>query len=131
MADNKPTGTHRHNVSNNIINETGRAVGTAVGAAAPGVGTAIGKAAEGIGTGIGKATSGGSGYSNIQSGKNVDNNYATTATAPGKSDNYTYGSTTSNYDSSFSGRVGSAIGGVVDKGKNAVYKKVTDTKNSI
>lgn len=106
--------------------DTGAGVGAGIGNIASGIGTGIGNAANGIANAansIGNAanTVGGavgslSGMNIIHSGKNNDNNFATNASSP---------STT------FTGRLGAAVDNVVERGKNAVYKKVSDTVDDV
>lgn len=95
--------------------DTGAGVGAGIGNAANGIANAansIGNAANAVNNVVGSL----SGMNIIHSGKNNDNNFATNASSP---------STT------FTGRLGAAVDNVVERGKNAVYKKVSDTVDDV
>ena len=99
--------------------DTGAGVGAGIGNIASGIGTGIGNAANGIGNAanaVNNAVGSLSGMNIIHSGKNNDNNFATNASSP---------STT------FTSRLGAAVDNVVERGKNAVYKKVSDTVDDV
>ena len=99
--------------------DTGAGVGAGIGNIASGIGTGIGNAANGIANAanaVDNAVGSLSGMNIIHSGKNNDNNFATNASSP---------STT------FTSRLGAAVDSVVERGKNAVYKKVSDTAGGI
>lgn len=123
--------------------DTGAGVGTGIGNVASGIGTGIGNAANGIANAansignaanaVGNAVGSLSGMNIIHSGKNNDNNFATNASSPASAilDKFKPSSSASPPSTTFTGRLGAAVDSVVERGKNAVYKKVSDTAGGI
>ena len=123
--------------------DTGAGVGAGIGNAASGIGTGIGNAANGIANAansignaanaVGNAVGSLSGMNIIHSGKNNDNNFATNASSPAAAilDKFKPSSSASPPSTTFTGRLGAAVDNVVERGKNAVYKKVSDTAGGI
>ena len=123
--------------------DTGAGVGAGIGNIASGIGTGIGNAANGIANAansignaanaVNNAVGSLSGMNIIHSGKNNDNNFATNASSPASAilDKFKPSSSASPPSTTFTGRLGAAVDSVVERGKNAVYKKVSDTAGGI
>ena len=123
--------------------DTGAGVGAGIGNIVSGIGTGIGNAANGVANAansignaanaVGNAVGSLSGMNIIHSGKNNDNNFATNASSPAAAilDKFKPSSSASPPSTTFTGRLGAAVDSVVERGKNAVYKKVSDTAGGI
>ncbi len=123
--------------------DTGAGVGAGIGNIASGIGTGIGNAANGIANAVNSIGNAANAVNNvvgslsgmniIHSGKNNDNNFATNASSPAAAilDKFKPSSSASPPSTTFTGRLGAAVDNVVEGGKNAVYKKVSDTAGGI